>query len=86
MKTIPVDIVTPEKTERAGEFEFVVLPGSEGELGILPGHTHLVAQLKAGRVRMAATGGATQTVEITEGFGTIKPDGVTVITTAVRKV
>ena len=51
------DIVTPEGTMFSGEAEMVVVPGKEGELGVLPRHAPIVAQLEVGetRVRTDAT-------------------------------
>ena len=43
-------IVTPEATAFSGEVESVVLPGSEGQLGLLPGHACLVATIQPGEV------------------------------------
>ena len=38
-KTLKVDVVNAEESLFSGNAEFVALPGIEGELGILPGHT-----------------------------------------------
>ena len=43
MKTISVEIRTPEALILQGDYEFAALPGFEGELGILPGHASLAA-------------------------------------------
>ena len=43
-KTLKVDVVNAEESLFSGNAEFVALPGIEGELGILPGHTPLSAQ------------------------------------------
>jgi F-type H+-transporting ATPase subunit epsilon len=84
MKKIPVDIVTPDRTEKPGEFDFVVLPGSEGELGVLPGHAHLTASLRAGTMRMTADGAA-QSMTIAPGFCIVTPERITVLTPSARK-
>ena len=49
---IPVSIVTPERPTWEGEVDSLVLPAFEGQLGILPGHAPLLAELKPGTVVM----------------------------------
>ena|SRR5690349_18208188 len=49
---IHCDIVTPEGTLFSGEAEMVVVPGKEGELGVLPRHAPIVAQLEPGETRV----------------------------------
>ena len=51
MNKIILTIVSPQKLEFSGEVENVVVPGSEGELGILPGHAELATTLKPGNVK-----------------------------------
>lgn len=52
MKTLWVKLVLPSELIYSGEGDFVVVPGEEGELGILPGHTPILASLKAGKVKI----------------------------------
>ena len=77
MKTISCEIRTPEALILQGDYEFVVLPGSEGELGILPGHAALAAQLKPGTIRLKRAE-KTETCSITAGFAEVQPRKVTV--------
>ena len=78
MKTISVEIRTPETLVLEGDYEFVVLPGFEGELGILPGHAALAAQLKPGTIRLKRAG-KTETCSITGGFAEVQPTKVTIL-------
>ncbi|MDR0703640.1 MAG: ATP synthase F1 subunit epsilon [Planctomycetaceae bacterium] len=48
-------VVTPEKTVLEISATFVVLPLIDGEYGVLPGHTPLVARLGAGELRITGT-------------------------------
>jgi len=50
--TIAVDIMTPEKMVLQTEAESVVVPAFDGELGILPHHAPLLAQLEPGEIRL----------------------------------
>ena len=72
MKTISVEIRTPEVLILQGDYELTVLPGFEGELGILPGHAALAAQLKPGAIRLKRAG-KTETCTITSGFAEVRP-------------
>jgi F-type H+-transporting ATPase subunit epsilon len=49
-KSLTLDIVTPDKAIVHDEVDEVQLPGWEGALGILPGHTPLLAMLKPGEL------------------------------------
>ncbi len=50
MQRLLLEIVTPERKVLSQEVDEVVLPGAEGELGILPGHRELVTLLRPGRL------------------------------------
>ena len=52
MATLQCDIVTPEGTLFSAEAEMVVVPGAEGELGVMPRHAPIVAQLEVGETRV----------------------------------
>jgi F-type H+-transporting ATPase subunit epsilon len=84
--TIQVDVVSAEELIFSGVAEFVVLPGVVGELGILPGHTPLLTQIKPGAVRMKLPGqSAEEFVFVQGGFLEVQPQHVTVLAdTAIR--
>jgi F-type H+-transporting ATPase subunit epsilon len=83
MKTIPCEIVTPEKVYLREEAEFVVAPGREGELGVLPGHTRLLAQLVPGTLRLVK-GKDSRRFSIGAGFIHIEPKSVKIFTPLVK--
>jgi len=68
-------IVTPQKLLIDAEVTQVMLPGAEGEMTILPGHTFLMARLKKGKLRTP-----TQTLEISGGLVEIHQNQITVLT------
>jgi F-type H+-transporting ATPase subunit epsilon len=84
--TIQVDVVSAEELIFSGPAEFVVLPGVVGELGILPGHTPLLTQIKPGAVRMKLPDVATEELVFVQGgFLEVQPQHVTVLAdTAIR--
>jgi F-type H+-transporting ATPase subunit epsilon len=84
--TIQVDVVSAEELIFSGPAEFVVLPGVVGELGILPGHTPLLTEIKPGAVRMKLPGADKEEfIFVQGGFLEVQPEHVTVLAdTAIR--
>lgn len=79
MATLHLEIVTPEQSIFSGEVESVLLPGTEGEMGILPFHAPLITQLNAGELHLVQKG-KTQVLAIGEGFAEITGTTVSVLT------
>ena len=75
---IHLEIVTPERLAYSDDVDAVVLPGSEGELGILPHHAPLVSTLGVGELRIRK-GGAEESFAIVGGFLQVRPDKVVVM-------
>jgi F-type H+-transporting ATPase subunit epsilon len=84
--TIHVDVVSAEEQLFSGEAEFVVLPGEEGELGVLPRHTPLITRIKPGTVRIKpAGGGDEELIFVAGGILEVQPKVITVLAdTAIR--
>jgi len=74
-----LDIVTPRKGAFSDEVESVLVPGSEGELGILPAHAPLVTSLRPGELRYSKDGRETS-LAIGTGVVEISGDHVSVLT------
>ena len=75
---ILLEIVTPERLAFSGEVDSVQVPGSEGELGILPHHAPLVSMLGIGELRFRTAGGE-ESFAIAGGFVQVLPDKVVVM-------
>lgn len=75
---LQLEIVTPERLAYSDQVDAVVLPGSEGELGVLPHHTPLVSMLGIGELRIRK-GGAEESFAIVGGFLQVRPDKVVVM-------
>ena len=73
-----LEIVTPEKLAYSDEVDSVQLPGSEGELGVLPHHAPLISNLGAGELRLRK-GGQEESFAIVGGFLQVLPDKVVVM-------
>ena len=73
-----LEIVTPERLAYSDTVDAVVLPGSEGELGVLPHHAPLVSMLGVGELRIRKDG-AEESFAIVGGFLQVRPDKVVVM-------
>lgn len=77
--TLHLDIVTPEGRIFSGDVESVLIPGAEGELGILPEHAPLLAQIQAGELHYVV-GGKTFELAVGPGFAEVRPTDVSILT------
>ncbi len=75
---IQLEIVTPERLAYSDTVDSVVLPGSQGELGVLPHHAPLVSTLGIGELRIRK-GGQEEAFAIVGGFLQVRPDKVVVM-------
>jgi F-type H+-transporting ATPase subunit epsilon len=77
---MPLDltIVTPSGRAYRGDVDEVVLPGSEGEFGVLPGHERFLTALRTGEVQIR-TGNQTIYAASSPGFADISAEQVTVM-------
>ena len=79
MAPLEVDLVAADRKVWSGEARMVSAPAAEGEVGILAGHSPLLAVLRPGTVRITDAAGATQAVRIDSGFLSVDSDHVTVV-------
>jgi F-type H+-transporting ATPase subunit epsilon len=75
---INLTIVTRDRKIVDVAVDEVVLPGTDGELGILPGHTPLLAMLRIGELRYRQ-GNTVHKLVISWGFAEVLPDRVIVL-------
>ena len=78
MKTITVNIVTPDGPVYDSEVSMVIAVTASGEMGVLPGHIPTVAPLGIGAVRLK-TENSTELVAVSGGFLEIRPEKVTIL-------
>ena len=69
---LKLEIVTPEARIYSDEVDTVVLPGYEGEMGVLPAHSNLVTTLVPGELRITKGG---KTIELAVGEGLVEVTG-----------
>lgn len=83
--TVHCDIVSAEQSLYSGLVEMIVASGTEGDLGIMPGHAPLLTRLKPGPVRIVKQNGQEEIYYVTGGFLEVQPNLVTILAdTAVR--
>lgn len=78
MKTIKVNIVTPDGPVYDSEVNMIIANTTTGEIGVLPGHIPMVAPLKVGAIRLKKEGN-TDIVAVSGGFLEIRPDQVSIL-------
>jgi F-type H+-transporting ATPase subunit epsilon len=76
---ILLQVVTPERKVLEAEVDRVEIPGLDGELGVLPGHTELVSQLKPAGLLTYHIGDQKGEMAISDGFVEISPEKVVVL-------
>ncbi len=69
---LKLEIVTPEARIYSDDVDTVVLPGYEGEMGVLPAHANLVTTLLPGELRITKNG---KTTEMAVGEGLVEVTG-----------
>ncbi len=84
-KTVQLDVVSAEERLFSGAVETVQVTGSEGELGIYPGHAPLLTTIKSGMVRIVLEGGVEEIIYVAGGVLEVQPHNVSVLAdTAIR--
>jgi len=76
--TIRCEIVSQDRTVFAGDVDIVVLPGSSGEMGILPHHAPVLTTLKYGVIKVRVKG-KEELFVVAGGVAEVQPDIVTVL-------
>ena len=79
MATFRFELVAPERVLFSGDVEAVLLPGTEGDMTVMPGHAPVMTTLKAGFVVVNGHGGQGTRVLVRGGFAEINAAGVTVL-------
>jgi F-type H+-transporting ATPase subunit epsilon len=79
MATLHFELVAPERVLYSGEVEAVMLPGTEGDMTVLPGHAPVMTSLKTGFVVVTDRQNHGTRVLVRGGFAEINADGVIVL-------
>lgn len=83
---MPIDltVVTPEGEAYSGPVDEVVLPGSEGEFGVLESHERFLAPLQPGVLEIRTQSGS-QWAAVSDGFADVNAERVVVMVDSLRK-
>ena len=83
MSHFKVDILTPSSVVAKGlDASSVLVPTERGEINLLPQHTHLMAKLDTGALRLEDNGGKGKLFFITKGVCKVLKDKITILTAA----
>jgi len=85
MATLSFELVSPERLVFAGDVSEVIVPGSEGEFGVLAGHAPFIGTLKAG-ILTIREGGRDRRYFVRGGFAEVNPAGLTILAEEARPV
>lgn len=79
MDKLHLEVVTPQGQIFSGDVSSVVLPGSDGEFGVMPHHASLVSLLKAGIIDIESLDKKHDVVAISWGYAKIDENKVTIL-------
>ena len=77
--TIEFELVSPEKLLKSEPVEMVVIPGTEGDVGVLPGHSLLIAAVRPGVIDIHEGGQVRESIFVAGGFAEVSPERCTVL-------
>jgi len=81
---IRIDIVTAERLVFSQDADVVIVPGIEGEMGILPHHAPIMTMIKPGEV-LIRKGTEEYSLAVSGGFLEVKPDHITILADAAER-
>lgn len=74
------ELVTPEKLVRSEDVHMVVVPGTEGDFGVLEGHAPFMSTVRDGNIEVYKTGNTTpEIIRVEGGFAEVNAQGLTVL-------
>ena len=77
-KSIRLEVITPERVVVGEDTQSIIVPGVQGYLGVLPGHTPMVASLRIGVVKYKQ-GGSFRRVAVSGGFFEVAKDKAVIL-------
>ena len=80
MAGLHFELVTPDRLVRSEEVHMVVVPGAEGDFGVLAGHAPIVSTIRNGEIAIYRTAaGEPERIAIEGGFAEVNDKGLTVL-------
>ncbi len=78
---VSLEIVSPEKLLLSRPVDMVVIPGSEGDMGVLEGHSPMIIMLRGGTIDLYEGDRVIERLFVDGGFAEITPERCTVLAT-----
>ena len=78
-ETVEFELVSPARLIKSEPVEMVVVPGAEGDIGVLPGHSPLIATVRPGVIEIHEGGDIKERIFVAGGFCEISPERCTVL-------
>lgn len=76
---LALELVSPERLLVSAEADMVVVPGGEGDFGVLAGHAPVISSVRPGVVEVHDEGSETERIFVTGGFAEVTAEGLTVL-------
>ena len=76
---VQFELVSPERLILSTEVEMVVVPGTEGNFGVLPGHAPLISTIRPGTIDIYEGGAITERIFVVSGIAEVTPERCTVL-------
>ena len=76
---VEFELVSPAKLLKSEPVEMVVIPGAEGDIGVLPGHSSLIASVRPGVIEIHEGGNVKERIFIAGGFCEVSPKRCTIL-------
>jgi F-type H+-transporting ATPase subunit epsilon len=77
--TIELELVSPEQLLLSEQVEMVVVPGEEGDFGILPGHSPVISNIRPGVLSVFKNGAVSQRIFVASGFAEVTAERCTIL-------
>lgn len=73
------ELVSPEKLLKSADVDMVVVPGTEGDFGVLPEHAPIVSTLRTGIIEVHDGADNIEKLLVVGGFAEVNPAGLTIL-------
>jgi F-type H+-transporting ATPase subunit epsilon len=83
---VAFELVSPERLLLSRAVEMVVVPGSEGDFGVLPGHAPFISQVRPGVIEVYENGAVTDRIFVAGGFAEVTGERCTVLAEEAKPV
>ena len=77
--TVAFELVSPERLLTSAPVKMVVVPGAEGDFGVLPGHAPMISAVRPGVISIWNGGAVERRIFVAGGFAEVEPERCTVL-------